>query len=83
MIAVVRFLIAGVNVVALLLIVLGVRCYQMTLSHWIGRHCRYRPTCSNYCLLAVKRYGPWVGSWMTAGRLLRCHPWSPGGWDPP
>lgn len=44
--------------------------------------CRYQPTCSEYAAVAVARHGWWRGSVMAAGRLLRCHPWSKGGFDP-
>ena len=62
--------------------ILLVRCYQLTLSHVIGRQCRFRPTCSHYYIHAVQRYGLWKGSWMGAKRIARCHPWHPGGEDP-
>ncbi len=66
-----------------LAIVTVVRFYQTAISPWLGPRCRFDPTCSEYALQAVNRYGPFVGLWKTAGRVLRCHPWSPGGHDPP
>jgi uncharacterized protein len=61
----------------------AVRCYQATLSPWIGRQCRYWPTCSNYFIAAVQKYGPWRGAWRGVCRVARCHPWMPGGIDYP
>ncbi len=63
-------------------LVVLVRAYQMTLSPFIGRQCRYEPTCSNYALDALREYGPWRGTWKAAGRILRCHPFAKGGYDP-
>jgi uncharacterized protein len=44
--------------------------------------CRFQPTCSHYTILALKKYGVARGLWMGLRRLLRCHPWHPGGYDP-
>jgi len=58
---------------------------------WIYRHCispftppscRYTPTCSQYAVEAIRRYGPFKGSWLTLKRLARCHPWGGSGYDP-
>ena len=59
-----------------------VRIYQMTLSPIIGPCCRFRPTCSNYCIEAIRVHGPFYGSWLTFRRLLRCRPFGPSGDDP-
>ena len=83
MIASLRFLLAATRDLTTLALVALVRCYQLFISPWLGDRCRFRPTCSEYAVLAVRRYGPFLGLWKTAGRLLRCHPWSRGGWDPP
>ena len=66
----------------LLLIVL-VRAYQWTLSPIIGRQCRFEPTCSNYFIGAVRKYGAIRGAWRGLLRICRCHPFHPGGFDPP
>lgn len=59
-----------------------IRVYQWTLSPIIGRQCRYEPTCSRYAVEAYRTYGPLAGSWMTAKRICRCHPFVKGGYDP-
>ena len=60
----------------------GVRLYQMTLSPLIGPCCRFHPTCSNYCIEAIRVHGPFYGSWLTFRRLLICRPFGPSGEDP-
>lgn len=60
-----------------------VRLYQITLSPWVGRSCRYYPTCSNYMIEAVRKYGFWRGGWRGLCRIARCHPLHAGGYDPP
>jgi len=75
----IRFL---VSLPGLLLIAL-VRIYQWTLSPLIGRHCRFEPSCSRYFIGAVQKYGALRGAWRGVKRICRCHPWNPGGFDPP
>ena len=60
-----------------------IRLYQWTLSPWLGGACRFYPTCSNYALEAIELHGVWRGGWLTLRRLSRCHPFHPGGFDPP
>ena len=69
------------TVIARLLIVL-LRGYQLLLSPWIGGQCRFTPTCSNYTLEALRRFGAARGSYLGALRIARCHPWCRGGEDP-
>jgi len=64
-------------------LILAARVYQWTLSPLIGRHCRFEPTCSAYFILAVRKYGAVRGVWLGVRRIGRCHPWHPGGYDPP
>jgi len=52
------------------------------LSPWVGNHCRFYPTCSEYAKTAIETHGVFRGSWFAGRRLLRCHPWHPGGADP-
>lgn len=63
--------------------ILLVRFYQVCISPMIGPTCRFHPTCSQYCILAIKKYGLVVGALKTAWRILRCNPFNPGGYDPP
>jgi hypothetical protein len=60
-----------------------VRVYQYTLSPIIGRQCRFTPSCSNYFIGAVRKYGAIRGALRGAWRICRCHPFHPGGDDPP
>ncbi|MDP8566242.1 membrane protein insertion efficiency factor YidD [Methylophilus aquaticus] len=59
-----------------------VKCYQWGLSPWMGRQCRFQPTCSHYAIEAIQRYGAWHGCKLAVCRIGRCHPWHPGGFDP-
>ncbi len=65
------------------LLILAIRAYQVTLSPWIGPVCRFEPSCSRYMIGALRKYGLLKGVWKGTGRVLRCHPWHPGGYDPP
>jgi uncharacterized protein len=65
------------------LLVAMVRVYQWTLSPIVGRQCRFEPTCSRYFIGAVRKYGAIRGAWRGVKRICRCHPWNPGGYDPP
>jgi uncharacterized protein len=56
--------------------------YQRVISPAIPRRCKYEPTCSRYAVEAIKRYGILRGAVLAAWRLLRCNPWSYGGYDP-
>ncbi|MHB0913967.1 MAG: membrane protein insertion efficiency factor YidD [Armatimonadota bacterium] len=63
------------------MIIFLIRVYQR-LSRFTPRVCRYAPTCSEYAVQAVVKYGPFKGLYLAAWRILRCNPWSPGGFDP-
>ena len=73
----------GVNRLAAAAIGLAIRGYKRFLSPLLGRHSRFEPTCSDYFRLAVEKHGPWRGSLRGISRICRCHPWNPGGFDPP
>jgi putative membrane protein insertion efficiency factor len=57
--------------------------YKFTISPLLGRHCRFQPTCSAYFRQAVEKYGAVRGTIKGVSRICRCHPWHPGGYDPP
>ena len=59
-----------------------VKGYRLLLSPWLGSACRFEPTCSLFAIEALDVHGAIKGSYLTAGRLLRCHPWCAGGLDP-
>lgn len=58
------------------------RGYQAVISPWLPPACRYSPTCSEYAIEAIRKYGAVRGSWMAVRRLARCHPFHAGGFDP-
>jgi len=60
-----------------------VRLYQIVLGPLLGGRCRYLPTCSEFMIQAVRKYGTVRGTLKGIGRILRCHPWGGSGFDPP
>lgn len=64
------------------LLALPIRAYRLVLSPWVGMHCRFQPTCSEYALDALRRHGAAQGGWLTLRRLVRCRPGGPSGYDP-
>ncbi|MHB1158259.1 MAG: membrane protein insertion efficiency factor YidD [Phycisphaerales bacterium] len=63
------------------LLIALVRLYRITLGPVLGGHCRFHPTCSQYMIDAINKYGPVRGTWRGIRRIARCHPWSQGGID--
>jgi len=64
-------------------LIAAIRFYQVCLSPLKMRcHCRFYPTCSQYAIEAIEKYGPWKGSLLAVWRILRCNPFSKGGYDP-
>ncbi|WP_127901901.1 membrane protein insertion efficiency factor YidD [Solirhodobacter olei] len=61
---------------------LPVRAYRLVLSPWMGRSCRFQPTCSAYAMEALERHGGLKGGVLAAWRILRCNPWGGTGYDP-
>ena len=59
-----------------------VKAYQYLISPMLGPSCRYTPTCSEYAVQALHKYGPVKGLWLSMKRVGRCHPWHDGGYDP-
>ncbi len=64
------------------ILILLIKIYQYTLSPFIGRNCRYTPTCSNYGIEAIRKYGAIKGGWLTIKRVASCNPWGGSGYDP-
>ena len=63
------------------ILALPIKGYRLIFSPWVGRSCRFDPTCSAYALIALERHGALKGSWLTVRRILRCHPWGAHGFD--
>ena len=59
-----------------------IRSYQVTISPYLGDHCRFTPSCSAYAMEAVQKHGALKGSWLAVRRIGRCHPFCDGGYDP-
>ncbi|ENO15317.2 membrane protein insertion efficiency factor YidD [Marinobacter nanhaiticus D15-8W] len=64
------------------LVLLPIRFYRYAISPMMASHCRHYPTCSSYAMEAIESHGILRGGYLTLRRLLRCHPWSAGGYDP-
>ncbi len=64
------------------ILIFFLRIYQYAISPFLGRNCRFYPSCSEYAVEAVQKYGALRGGWMGLKRVCRCHPWNPGGVDP-
>lgn len=60
----------------------AIQLYRTLISPLYLPTCRFQPTCSQYAIETIRRFGPVRGGWMAIGRLLRCHPFHPGGYDP-
>lgn len=73
----------SVNKILAAPLIFMVRFYQVCLSPLKGAGtCRFTPTCSQYALEALRKYGPFKGSWLAVKRICRCHPWGGSGYDP-
>lgn len=64
------------------LFILLIRFYQKAISPMLGANCRYTPTCSQYAIEALKKYGIWKGGRLAVKRIFSCHPWGGHGYDP-
>ncbi|WP_084163898.1 membrane protein insertion efficiency factor YidD [Olivibacter sitiensis] len=64
------------------LLVVLIKLYKLLISPLFPGSCRYTPTCSQYALEAISKYGPFKGGWLTLKRIGRCHPWGGHGHDP-
>lgn len=59
-----------------------VYAYRLLISPWLGNNCRFEPSCSAYAIDALRIHGAFRGTWLTARRIARCHPWGGSGYDP-
>ena len=64
------------------LLIIPIKIYQIIISPLLGPSCRFTPTCSQYAVEAIQKYGPFKGSWLSFKRILKCHPWGGSGYDP-
>jgi hypothetical protein len=71
-----------INLVLQQLICLPIKLYQYLIAPLLPPSCRFEPSCSHYAESAIKQHGVGKGLWMAIKRLLRCHPWARGGYDP-
>ena len=65
-----------------LILILPIKAYQILISPLLGPSCRFTPTCSQYAVEAIQKYGPLKGSWLAFKRIIKCHPWGGCGHDP-
>tara|TARA_Y100000992_G_C21262591_1_gene492123 strand:- start:1500 stop:1721 length:222 start_codon:yes stop_codon:yes gene_type:complete len=65
-----------------LILIIPIKAYQILISPLLGPSCRFTPTCSQYAVEAIQKYGPIKGSWLAFKRIIRCHPWGGCGHDP-
>lgn len=77
-----RAVLSVVNAVVCAVLIFFVRVYKVTLSPLLGDCCRFEPSCSAYCIEALRTHGAMRGTWLTVRRLLRCRPYGPSGYDP-
>ena len=64
------------------ILIIPIKVYQILISPLLGPSCRFTPTCSQYAVEAIQKYGPIKGSWFAFKRIIRCHPWGGCGHDP-
>ena len=65
-----------------LIFIVPIKIYQILISPLLGPSCRFTPTCSQYTIEAIQKYGPLKGGWLGFRRILKCHPWGGCGHDP-
>ena len=75
-------IIEGIRNFFIKILIIPIRFYQVCISPLFPPACRYSPTCSQYALEAIKKYGPIKGLWLAIKRICRCHPFAKGGEDP-
>lgn len=64
------------------ILILFIKGYQKVISPLIGKNCRFYPTCSEYSIRALEKYGVFKGMYLSVKRILKCNPFHPGGYDP-
>ncbi|WP_088554739.1 membrane protein insertion efficiency factor YidD [Calderihabitans maritimus] len=64
------------------LLIIIIKIYQKTISCFLPSRCRFYPSCSQYAIIALHKFGFWKGIYLSVKRILRCHPFNPGGYDP-
>ena len=64
------------------IVIFLIRFYQKAISPFLGRRCRFYPTCSQYAIEAIRKKGALKGGWLAVKRIAKCHPFHPGGYDP-
>lgn len=80
---IIRFIVKFISNIIKKILILVVKFYRVCISPYKGSaHCRYTPTCSQYALEALEKYGPIKGTYLSIKRILRCNPFSKGGYDP-
>ena len=70
------------NKILIFPLVILIKFYQYAISPWLGKNCRYEPTCSHYTLEALKVHGLFKGGFLGIKRIMSCHPWGGSGYDP-
>lgn len=76
------FLIRWIRTILIWILIVPVRIYQLIISPWLPKTCRYHPTCSQYAIDALREHGPITGLLLGTKRILSCHPWGGHGHDP-
>ena len=64
------------------LVKLIIRAYQLLISPYLGNNCRFYPTCSNYAIISIKKFGIFKSIFLIIKRIFKCHPWGDSGYDP-
>jgi len=77
-----RLVLAHIKAGMVFLLVIPIKVYQYAISPMLGASCRYTPTCSSYSIEALKKHGPFKGSYLAIKRILSCNPWGGHGHDP-
>lgn len=77
-----RIIVHGIKAALQFVMLALIAFYRNCISPFTPAACRYTPTCSQYAVEAIKKYGPFKGGWLTFKRIMRCNPWGGSGYDP-